>query len=887
MHLLKRKFIFHFFVAIALLVFTWGCSTQKNTLVSRNFHSITTKYNGYFNARESYREGIRQLNDAHEDNYEDVLSIFRYGSDQQASRVAGNMDVAYQKASVAIRKHSMNINGIEYNRWIDDSYYLIARSHYFKDDINLAILTFQYIIRQFETPLKYKSKIWVAKSYIKNDQYSNAQQILETVTQDISEGLLDEETKLMYNMVYADLFLQQRNFEQAIPFIEKASELAPKRSLETRLTYILAQAHHEHENYAMAQQAYKKVLKLSPDFQMAFQARINMAMAYDNDSGDSQFILTELNNMLKDNKNREFRDQIYYALAQFSMRQKKEEQAGEYYKLSLENYRGNESQKGITFLRLAEIAFGNEHYIQSAELYDSTMVYLSPEYPEYTKAGEKSTVLQKLAMHLRRIEHEDSLQHLAGLSAEKRNEVLDVIIEEIQEQARQEQIKEQERAQMRQQMARGGRSQTPGAGEGGWYFYNPSAISFGRNEFYAKWGERELEDLWRISNKRVMAFGDTGDMVMDESEQDQPGGAITRASLLKNVPTTPEQMQESNKQMANAYYNAGMVFKQKLKMPSEAIEYFENLVSRFPENENRLLSAYFLYDLYTQAGNTTQSNIYKNIIIQDFPDTDFAKILSDPGYRERINSRQNEFRNLYQKAYNAYTSEDYSLAMSFVEQSQKDSLTSDLPNDLAARFSFLKALILARTSTREKLVEQLTYVKENFTQTEVHEPANNLLAYLESGAGATMLSSSEEIEEDNAVDNIRAEGLSPESAVFSYKPDAVHFYVMVINTKDAPIRELRNEVNTFNREKFEDDNLNLSTLFFDQNRQLITITNFSNAEKALLYGEELISEMHKKDYSKEAIQGFAISVENYPVFYQERKLEAYLEFFNYSYSVNE
>jgi tetratricopeptide (TPR) repeat protein len=883
------KRIFNTRILILLFIFLlWGCSTQKNTFVNRNFHSITTKYNGYFNARESYNDGVRKLNDIHEDNYEDILSIFRYGSKQQASTVASNMDRAYQKASLAIRKHSMNIKGVEYNRFIDDSYYLIARSHYFKNDDNLAILTFQYIIRQFESPLKYSSKLWIAKTHIKLGQFDAAQQVLEKVTENKKNGLLDKETLFLYNQVYADFYLQQDHYALAIPFLAEASVLAPKRKDRTRLTFLLAQVYHRQENYALAQQTYRRVLRMNPDFQMAFQSRINMAMAFDNKSGDSNFILSELNGMLRDNKNREFRDQVYYALGQFSMRQNQEPKAIEYYNQSLENFRGNRSQRGITYLRLAELSFKDRNYLRAAMLYDSTMVYLSQEYPGYPAASEKHTVMKELGSHLSRIEREDSLQRLAGMGNEARNAVFDVIIQRIRDQEEMERQLELERAQMRQQMARNPRNQAPGAGEGGWYFYNPTAINFGRNEFYAKWGERQLQDLWRISNKRIIAFGETGGE-SDGQEEEQPTGAnVTRASLMQNVPTTPEKMKESNARLAEAHYGAGIVFKDKMKEPVEAIKHFEQLVTRFPEAEDRLLGAYFLNILYTQAGNTARAENYKSLIVREYPDTDYARILSDPNYRVNLENRQNSIRDLYTRAYNTYSAGDYSSALQLIDLRKNEQ--NAITKEQEGQFAFLKALILAQTSTKEELLAQLNFVSQNFEGTAVSEPAKNLLAYLGSDQNAQVAAFSRPTQRNDANQpdqpvNVQRQGAL--NSIFSYNPESVHFFVIVVNNRSVQIRQLRNDINNFNRETYGEDNLNMSTLFFDQNRQLITITNFRDGARALRYGQQLLSALHNKDYDPAGYTGFAISVDNYPLFYQDRKFDEYLEFFNYSYRTSE
>ncbi len=883
MDYLKQKYFSSIILSLVLLVLLLvasACSTQKNTFINRNYHSITTKYNGYFNARESYRQGLKRLTDVHEDNYEDVLSVFRYGSEQQMRSVASNMDIAYQKASTAIRRHSMNIRGVEYNRWIDDSYYLIARSHYFKRDFNLAILTFEYIIRQYDTPLKYKSMIWVAKSYIQTGQYDNARQALERVNRNIQEGNLDKEAQLLYNMVSADFHLQQQNYAQASPYLKRGTELTRSRRQRTRLTFILAQSYHQERNYALAQQTYTRVLKLNPDFEMAFQARINMAMAFDTQSGDESFILSELQGMLRDSKNRDFRDQIYYALAQFSMRQRKEDAAIDYYYQALDNHRGNNSQKGLSFLRLGEIQFERKNYVQAAAYYDSTMVYLSREYPQYTEARDKNVLLKELATYINVTQREDSLQRLAGMNAAQRNAILDGIIAEMQEKERLEREREQERARMRQDMVRHGRGQTPGASEGGWYFYNPSAMSFGRNEFYAKWGERELEDLWRISNKQVMAFGDMGDFDMMDGEAQPAAGRVTRNTLLENVPTTPEKMDASNARMAQAYYNKGVLFKDRLQDYPSAISSFEALITRFPQNERRLYSAYFLYTLYQNMGNTARADSYKNLIINDFPDTDFARILADPNYAENVRNRQSRVKEVYARAYEAYIAGNYDRAMELCLQS--DTLEKNLEQE--ARFSFLKALITGKTSEQDEFIRELTFVKEHYTGTDVHQPAENLLAYL--GADAAMMVTDAQDETARGREDARRErGALPLETVFTYRPEAVHFYVMVVSTRNLPVRQLRSDINTFNSESMQERNLNLSTLFFDDGRQLITVTNFPDAEQAMAYGRKLNTAIGEKDYEKEHYTGFVISVDNYPVFYQERKLKDYLEFYEAAYGL--
>ncbi|MFW5758564.1 MAG: tetratricopeptide repeat protein [Bacteroidota bacterium] len=877
---INQIFRFRIILSGIIILLAVGCSTQKNTFVNRNFHSITTKYNGYFNARENYREGLASLAEKHEDNYETVLSIFQYGSEQQASSVAGQMDIAFQKTSTAIRKHSMNIKGVEYNRWIDDSYFLIGRSHYFKRDYNLAILTFEYVIRQFETPLKNQSIIWVAKCYTGMENYEQAVQTLERLDEAKKAGEVEKETLALYHMVFADIYLRQELYSEAVPHLQQAIDHTRNPKLKTRLTFILAQSYHQIKNYGNAQKTYLRVLKLSPDFQMAFQARINMAMAFDTESGDRGFILSELENMLKDGKNDDFKDQIYYALAQFSMRQKDEEKAIEYYNLALENFKDNRSQKGITFLRLGEIYHKNKDYPKAAELYDSTMVYLSTEYPDYKDAAQTSFLLKELSVYQKTINKEDSLQKIAAMNEAQRNRVLDQIIEDLKEEERLEKEKEQERARMRQEIARQGRSRNQQGQDASWYFYNPSSVSFGKNEFYAKWGERKLEDLWRISNKQVIAFGDMEGFEMEEDSIQ--GSNVTRSVLMQNLPLTQEELDESNEKIALAYYNMALLFKDRMNDMPSAVENFRVLIERFPENENVLYSAYFLYSMFNQENKRSQANVYKEYILKNFPDTDFARILSDPDYAENIRDRQNQAKYLYQQAYEAYMKQDYGKSLELTKQSD----TMELSREQEAQFSFLKALNISKTARKSQLKDQLTIITENYQDTRVYEPANNLLAYLDEGEGegeGLMGGFQEEMqigeveETDSDDQNILA------NSVFSQNPDAVHFFVIMVDSENISVRQLRNDVDVFNKETFEEKTLNMSTLFFEQGRQLITVTNFPDAKQAMDYGDKLKEDLSQKQYDSDLFTSFAISVENYPVFYQERKLDDYLDFYQIAY----
>ncbi len=858
------------FVALLFVFLLFGCSTQKNTWLNRNYHSISAKYNGYFNARESYRDGLRRLSDQHQDNFDHVLSIFRYGNEAQARSIDNFMDVAYQKASLVIRRHSMFIRGVEYNRWIDDAYYLIARSHFFKRDYNQAILTFEYIIRQYDTDIAYDSKVWIAKAYNQMERYDLARQMLDNVQRDLDQGLLSAEGKRLFYLASADHYARQEQYGAAIPHLQNGIATTKNNRERTRLTYILGQHYQYSGDYSNAQRTYARVLKMNPTFDMAFQARISMAMAYDPASGDSNFIRSELNSMLRDAKNQAYQDRIYYALAQLAMRESKEEDAIDHYIKSTQVSSGNNMQKGLSFLRLGEIFFERPDYLKASIYYDSTITFLPSTFDGIEKIGERKVMLSDLARNIRIVEREDSLQRLAAMTPAERNAIIDNIIAELRE--REQREREAERDRMRTMQAMQQQRRSGDVQDASWYFYNPTAMSFGRTEFLSRFGERPLEDLWRISNKQTMAFGiEAGEEVMEDGEPGQEGSALDRSNYLRNIPTTPEQMAESNNRIAQALFNMGVIFKDRFNDPVSAISSFESMVNRFPENENKLRAYYFLYTLNRSTGDLSRAEMYKNRLIAEYPESDFAQILGDPNYLQNVRQRQSLANQLYEQSYAAFVAGNYNQVIANWEAAD----TLDIDLGLRGQFSYLKALAYGRTGKTNEFRQELEYVVRNFEGTLVHQPATNLLASL--GTHALLLPEGDQTgEEELVVEDI--------SSIYTYNPEAVHFFVFIIDVRQVEARELRSFITEFNTENYPDSRLTMSNIFLDDRRQIITVTNFSNKNIGMEYFRRIVAAPALGNFKTEFITSFIISVDNYPVFYQDKDVDEYLRFFRALYT---
>lgn len=869
-----KTFLRMTFVAAVAVVFA-ACSTQKNTFVSRNYHSITTKYNGFFNARESYRKGVERLSELHVDNYGEVLKVFTYGTAQNAQSVAPNMDVAYKKASIAIQKHSMFIRNVEYNRWIDDCYFLIGRAQFFKRDYNLSILTFEYIIRLYKTPLAADAKIWIAKNYNELGLFDQARPMLESAQKDVQAGNTTAQGRNLFYLAYADHFLKQKNYQAAIPHLNNAIKNIKNKRTRERLMFILAQSYEKTGNAKKAIETYTSLIKRNPSFDMAFQAKINLAMAYDQSAGDSRFIKNELNKMLRDKKNKDHFDQIYYAMAQIELREKNTPQAVDYLLLSTSKSTTNTTQKGVSFLKLGEIHFQKDDFVKAQVFYDSAVVFLPREYNNIKDIAERKNILNELARHLNTVTREDSLQRLARMPAAERNAIVDQIIEKLRIEEEQKREEERQRRQTMMNMAQNDPRMLQGSQSGGWYFYNTATMTFGRTEFLSKWGDRKLEDNWRLSQKNPDAF----DLAMDgqdEDEDGEPAGSpLNRQTYLRNIPLSPEQMSESNSKIERALYNQGLVFQDKLHNRSFAIQSFETLLKRFSETEFKLNTLYYLHTLHKNNQNHLLAEAYKNRIINEFPDSDFAKILLDPLYYQNIAERASLAERIYARAYEAFKNEQNQQVLNTIASTD----TIKLTENLQAKFSFLNAITLGRMNQLGQMEKMLSDIITNHKDTELATVSQQILEMRrKSGEGFV------------SVDPVRAPG-EGETTVgeaikpspYKFNPNAVHFYVMIVNSSRVEMRTLRADISDFNSEFYRLDKLTVSNIFLDDKNQILTISNFQGKDKGLIYRETIKTSGYLTNLNEGDYQDFVISVENYPIFYKDKNIALYLEFFEKNY----
>jgi len=858
----------HSFFSLSFLLFVLfvlgSCKTTKNKFFNKAYHKTTTRYNWYFNANESYKSGVKKLETQHKDDFNEILSVYPLGTNKEAQSVAPQMDKALKKCAQAISKHSMLIKGKEYNRWIDDCYLLIGKSYFYKKEYIKAVEAFRLVSRQFEgLTTAYEAQIWLVKSFVESRDFSSADLVLENI---LSDENFPTELNKELALIMAHYHMRQKDYVPAIGELEEAISLTKKKREKSRYLYMVAQLNYNQENYPAATDYFSKVIRISPDYEMTFNAKINRARSFDTSSGGSEQIKDELNKMLKDAKNKEFLDVIYFGLAELSKREGKLNEAIPLYVKSVSKSIKNDAQKSLSSVILADLYYNQQNYRSSQAYYDTAVAFMNTNSERYLAASARQKTLTELITSLDIIQRQDSLQRIALMPEKERLAFIDKIIEELKaEEQLQRQLESERRSDNnffndpRQNNSFNRNNQNRG---GGWYFDNPNTLSFGFSEFNRKWGKRKLEDNWRRSDKKSQTIEEALADTIQEEEFDPK----SRDSYIKELPLTIEEKTASNQMIVEAYFDAGVIYKEKLEDVPQAINTFETLNSRFPKSDNRVMVLYFLYRLHEEKGNIDFARDYKRLLLKEFPNSDYAKLIKDPSYADDMAEANSALSADYEKAHKMYLQSKFKECIKLCDRVNN----SKPSNNLYAHFDFLKTMAKGFGMTKKNYMNALTLIVEKYPKHEVAESAKEILRFLQQ----------EETVANKGTENNR--GDSP----YLDKPKAGHYFILLFKEFDLEVSLAKSTLSNYHSEYYRLDRLNVSDLLFDQHTHMITVREFPNKAKAMSY-YTAFKEGDVRGIFGEDYEAFVIASPNFPAFFKNKDVEGYQKAFEEYYLNNQ
>ena len=766
------KLLFWLLVAVALTASALSsCSPKKNNAATRKYQAFITRYNIYYNGDTHYKETLKEMEDGYQDDYSSLLLIHPAVArgNSKAPQPSGNFDRSIEKAQKAIQLRSIKkkpkkqpgkssdpaykewMKRDEYNPFLHNAWLMMGRSQYLNGDFLGAASTFFYISRHFSWLPKTvtEARLWEARSYLAMDWLFEAETILRRVKPETD--LTDGELKGLYYTSEADLLIKEKEWEKgaemlrmAIPYVSK-----PQR---TRLNFLLGQVYSRAGKKDLAYKAFQAAGgSSSASYRTKFNARIKQSEVFTGE--DIAKEVGALRRMTRYDRNKEYLDQIYYAIGNLYLSRRDTTKAIENYELAVEKSTRSGIDKAMAQQTLGGLYYDRRLYAKAQPCYSEALPLIPDNYPDYAVLKRRSDVLDELAVYSQNVELQDSLLRLAAMTPEQQMKVIEKLIADLKEKEK----KEAEAAAREEFLANRGQDGlqdqnnqvfTMNNGDDSWYFYNTATKNAGRTEFQRRWGNRKLEDDWRRRNKQTFSFNDFGaDTTSGEKapeEGDVPADSVAAPDqeamqkendphfpeyYLKQIPKTDLEKQTANDIIQEGLYNMGVILKDKMEDFPAAETEFETLLRRYPDNIYRLDAYYNLYLMFMRAGEMAKAERYRQLILTEFPDTKYGLALRDPDYIGSLRRMQEMEGQLYDQALDAYLDNDNAEVHALYSTVSKDFPLSKL----MPKFMFLEALSYVTDRKPEEFKKTLMEMLERYPNTDLTEFASSYLKGLAQG----------------------------------------------------------------------------------------------------------------------------------------------------------
>lgn len=893
---MKRNKITHrifglFAMALAAFVFV-SCSTKKNTWSRRAWHNMTGHYNVWWNGNQSIKEGELALRQSVIDDYTKTLPVFNYGTKENATAQNAKFDRTIEKSAICIQKHSMRFNGKEYVRCIDDAFIDMAKAHFYKQDFVPARRTFDYANVSYPTSRDhYTANLWLAKTYIATKEYEKAEAALQSLLVTSASGeKLPKYVQRNLDLVFADYYIAVGKEKEAVKYLRSALFTAKGKYNKSRAMFILGQIYADQKEYAKATEQFKNVIKTHPEYVMTFESRMNIAKC--SAGSDTTAMLKMLRKMLKDTKNTNYKDRIYYAMSDVVLREGDRQAGIDYLRKSVAASSTNVNQKIKSSMEVADMLFSDGEYVLSQAYFDTAVMSMDRTYPGYDSLLNLSVMLSDLVGNLTTYDLNDSLLRLSAMDTIHLYAVIDRIIEDYQ--AEQERLAKEAETKAQIELLGGvadPQMSMPTGDNSSWYFYNSTTRTRGMNDFQKKWGKRVLEDYWFITNKQSMNQSDeellSEEELAEMSEEerasymkehglsDTPADTakytqLDRGYYLRQIPFTDEAKAEANKQIAAALNNVGFIYYNDLKDYAHSIDAYTELTERYPDNENELSAWFYLYRMHTRRGEETEADNYKNLVLTKYPDSNQAKIILDPEHFLKEAQKGAEAEQFYSKTFDAYQNGQYQRVRMNVERARKLYAEDTL---LMPRFEFLDAISLGYVEIVDSMAYALYRLVQNYPESSIKPFAMEVLLKANDMYKLGLNIESARPKEEAAEEE--------KESIYTFNPDEPYYILVICDTKNVRINPLKVRLSDFNKNNFRLLQLAVKNLMYNKEEAMITIEKFENLSAANDYNNALLS----SDYvfggiDAENYKVIKVSISNYPIFYQQKNIDEYMEFWN-------
>ena len=868
-----------------LLGVCFSCSTRKNTAVNRAYHNLTSRFNVNFNGKEALKAGEIEHEKLCKDNYINILPIYCYPEKTELSSIYPSMDRVIEKASKSIYKHSMFFKGKEYVKPIDDAYLMMGKAYFYKQDYVQAQRIFSYIISTHKNGnCIEEAMIWNIRCAIRQSYFTRAEELVNE-TKYYVQPKKSKKLNLLYAAAGAEyeLTAPDGDYETATNYIDDILKNKPKKDFRIRMYYILGQLYEKLEQPASAHDYFMKVAKKSNSYEMEFNARMHLATNYDGSPSKRTQIMKELNKMLKEEKNEPYRDQIYYAMAEINRIDEDTTERIVNLAKSVAAYQENNFQRTHSSIQLADLYFLQEKYPQAKAYYDTASTSMPKSYPNYEAIKRKSEVLTDLVDNLQIVYVQDSLQRIAKMSDKDRERwVKSQIAAYKAEKARKEKEERDKELALQSALGYQNYNQLNNSGNSGkWYFYNSTLMQSGKTEFLRKWGNRKLADNWRISNKQQISFEDMAAMndpnaKTDTTEYDEDGNPIQKRETdpekeryyTQDLPLTPGAIDTSNEMIAEAMYQAAIIYFDLLNDVPRGMDMLDKFYKRFPDHTLAPSVLFIQYNRYKEMGSSKQETP-KQIILTKYADTDYARLIRDPDYYKKLAEDNQKMERQYETAYQAFTGKQWQRVISLSDEAL--AICSD--KALRSKYAYIRAVSVGQVQNTEAYRIALQGILSEYGDLPVAELARILLADLDPTPVSQPTAA--------AAEEIANAGQSP----FVFAPNDWHYVTLIVDVHQRNVMTLKTDVSNFNREFYSLQKFTINSFYITQDRQIVTVSRFENKETAMDYFHAISrNDKFADDIASGVITLYVMSAANYSNYYKKKEIRSqYDDFFKENY----
>jgi tetratricopeptide (TPR) repeat protein len=911
----------------ALFVLLGACSTDKNTSLVRSVHAFKARYNTYFNGHEAYKEGVLLQEQGNRDNFTEVIPLYVTGNKATVKIGTGNFDRAVEKSQKAIKMHSITkrpewnksrpktakdriwLSQKEYNPFLWRAWFMMGEAQFRKGEYMEAASTFAYIQRlYFSKPnLVARARLLEARCYAEMEWFYDAEDLISRAQRDSFPNNLEP----LKASVLGDMQLRQKQYPEAILNIEKALKGEHRNLPKTRMYLLLGQLYHRIGHDPEAYRYFKKVIRRNPPYELEFNARIQMSEAMS--KNQSKQIIRKLKAMAKNPKNKEYLDQVYYAIGNIYLSKGDTTHAIWAYKDGVEKSTRNGIEKGVVLLHLGQLYWNREKFVDAQKCYSQAFGLLDKDHDSYREVDERSKILDELLPYASAVELQDSLQMMASLDSVTRMEKIKKTIEELKKKEKEEEKKAMEAAnpQANQGRQRPGGVVQQGVGNRNaqqtavWYFYNPTAVAAGKAEFERKWGKRELADDWRRNNKTVLndfneeeltdsvlAAKDSIAAVEDSIYQANKGKKQSRAEkdsikaeeyandphrpeyYLKDIPFTEEQMAASNAALVEGLYGAAIIYKDRMDNFPLAERTFQRILLNFPDFQKMDEIYYNMFQLYSRMERRDDAEDYKQRLIAEYPDNEHGKLIADPDFEFKGRYGKQIEDSVYQDTYDAFKFSDYHTV---IRNSQE--MAEEYPEGAnRARFMFLEALSKLELGDREHFMADLRTIVEKYPQSSVSELAGLYVKGLKEGR----LLQGGKFEMGSIWERRRglfdeADSLANDST-FSPEKNANFVFVIAYERDAIDENQLLYEMARYNFTAFTVRNFDIASEKGD-GIDMMQVRTFLNYDEAYIYMHRLFNNADMA-YKLQGLKCFIISEENLKKLMKGLSFADYFDFYD-------